>query len=67
MKTTGLKMALMRYGATEQLAAIQKWQVEEMGNDCQTCQGDNAVDQCSNCGWWGKCPPENKAEAITNE
>ena len=41
----------------EQLARIQKWQVEVMGNTCTICHGDNAETQCAACGWWGKVPP----------
>ena len=43
-----------------QLAKIKKWQVEEMGNTCSICHGNNAETECCACGWWGRVPPKDK-------
>lgn len=48
-----------------QLAAIKKWQVEEMGNTCTICHGSNAYTMCDACGWWGRVPPETRGGVTT--
>ena len=38
--------------------AVRLWQVVEMGNDCTICHGNNMVNRCGSCNWWGKVKPE---------
>jgi hypothetical protein len=39
--------------------AVQNWQVNEMGNNCALCWGNNIRNQCIACGWWGKVNPND--------
>ena len=47
----------------ELLDAIKEWQVKTMGNTCTICYGNNAMSECSACGWWGRVQPEGPARA----
>ena len=39
--------------------AVQNWQQKVMHNACTVCWGNNLVDECAACGWWGKVKPAN--------
>lgn len=38
---------------------VKNWQINVLGNNCTICHGNNILDKCESCGFWGKVMPSN--------